>query len=103
MSCRREKKKRDEKKITLKYTINLQDTVELKDTVDLMLSDDYRTRFLAEYWQLKIRSKKLSKFIEKVKTENIAIEGSLSLREIQLKLMEALLLVLKERAEVEHL
>ena len=97
MSCRREKKKGDEKKITLKYTINLQ------DTVDLMLSDDYRTRLLAEYWQLRIRSQKLSKFIEKVKTENIAIEGSLSLREIQLKLMEALLLVLKERAEVEHL
>lgn len=33
---------------------------ELKDTVELMLSDDYKDRFLAEYYQTHIRFTKLS-------------------------------------------
>lgn len=36
---------------------------ELKDTVDLMLSDDPRDRFKAEYWQTKIRFDRLNKTI----------------------------------------
>ena len=35
--------------------------MELKDTVDLMLSTDYKERFKAEYYQLKIRTKTKSK------------------------------------------
>ena len=32
---------------------------DLKDTVNLMISDDYKDRLLAEYWQLKIKHQKL--------------------------------------------
>lgn len=36
--------------------------MELKHTVDYMLSRDYRERFIAEYWQTKIRYEKLKAF-----------------------------------------
>jgi len=35
--------------------------VELEDTVELMLSDDYRDRMKAEYWQTKIRYDRLDR------------------------------------------
>ena len=35
---------------------------DLNDTVDLMLSKDYKERFVGEYLQLKIRYEKLKKF-----------------------------------------
>ena len=38
----------------------------LKETVDLMLSEDYKERFKAEYWQTKIRYEKLKNFCDKV-------------------------------------
>lgn len=37
--------------------------MELKDTIDLMISPDWKNRFLAEYWQTKIRYEKLHKLI----------------------------------------
>ena len=39
--------------------------MELKDTIPLMTSRDYRERFKAEYYQLKIRIEKLSAMLEK--------------------------------------
>jgi len=39
--------------------------MELKDTVELMLSSDYKERFVAEYQQLKIRVDKLSVMLDK--------------------------------------
>ena len=38
--------------------------MELKDTIPLMTSADYRARFKAEYWQLKIRAGKLQSLIQ---------------------------------------
>jgi hypothetical protein len=38
--------------------------MELKDTVKMMLSSDYKERFKAEYWQLKIRHDKLRKMVD---------------------------------------
>ena len=38
--------------------------MELKDTVEMMLSNDYKERFKAEYWQLKIRHDKLQKMVD---------------------------------------
>ena len=35
--------------------------MELKDTIDLMISSDYKDRFKAEYYQVKIRVEKLDK------------------------------------------
>lgn len=38
---------------------------DLKETKELMLSPDYKERFRAEYYQLKIRYKKLNDICEK--------------------------------------
>ena len=35
---------------------------ELKETIELMTSKDYKERFIAEYWQTKIRYEKLKNF-----------------------------------------
>lgn len=40
--------------------------MELHDTVKLMRSNDYKERFVAEYWQLKIRYEKLKSFNTKI-------------------------------------
>ena len=40
--------------------------MELADTVALMGSDDYKARFMAEYYQTKIRYEKLKKFNTKI-------------------------------------
>lgn len=45
--------------------------VELKDTVDDMLSGDYKTRFVAEYWQNKIRYEKLKNFCDKIEAADM--------------------------------
>ena len=39
--------------------------MELKDTVALMTSSDYKQRFIAEYYQTKIRYEKLNTMIDK--------------------------------------
>lgn len=39
--------------------------MELKDTIELMLSDDYKDRFRAEYYQLKKRLEKLEAMLVK--------------------------------------
>ena len=39
---------------------------DLRDTVDAMCSDDYKARFMAEYYQTKIRYEKLKKFNTKI-------------------------------------
>lgn len=39
----------------------------LKDTIPLMLSDDWKDRLKAEYWQAKIRLDKLFTFIDDVR------------------------------------
>lgn len=46
---------------------------ELKDTIDLMNSADYKDRFVAEYWQTKIRYEKLKDFCNKIEAANTAI------------------------------
>lgn len=38
--------------------------MELKDTIEMMTSGDYRERFKAEYYQLKIRAGKLQSLIQ---------------------------------------
>lgn len=44
---------------------------ELKDTVYMMNSSDYKERFKAEYWQLKIRYEKLKKFNTKIEAAEL--------------------------------
>ena len=44
---------------------------ELKETIDLMTSKDYKERFVAEYWQTKIRYEKLKAFCDKIEASEI--------------------------------
>ena len=39
--------------------------IELEATVEEMLSDDYKERFWAEYWQVRTRFEKLTAMIDK--------------------------------------
>ena len=40
---------------------------QLQETVELMLQGDYKDRFVAEYWQTKIRYERLKKFNTKIR------------------------------------
>lgn len=44
---------------------------ELKDTIELMNSSDYKDRFKAEYYQLKIRYTKLHAMLVKLELANL--------------------------------
>lgn len=46
--------------------------MEFKETVDMMLSDDYKERFKAEYHQTKIRYEKLKAFCNKIEAGEVA-------------------------------
>lgn len=45
--------------------------MELKDTVEMMGSADYKERFMAEYYQTKIRYEKLKAFCNKIEAAQI--------------------------------
>jgi hypothetical protein len=40
--------------------------MEFKDTIEMMMSEDYKERFKAEYYQTKIRYERLKKFNTKI-------------------------------------
>lgn len=76
---------------------------ELKDTVDLMLSSDYKERFLGEFRQLKIRYEKLREMLNKWDEGTLEFTPTCP-REIydrQIEGMETYLDVLADRAEIE--
>lgn len=81
--------------------------MELKDTVKLMLSDDYKDRFIAEYKQTTIRWDKLGRFLyqfdifedEQATFNNVPI----SLLRKQYDVMDEYLTVLEERAMLEKI
>lgn len=76
---------------------------ELKDTVELMLSDDYKDRFLAEYYQAYIRFKKLYDIVDKYKhgTLDFKPDCPVQLLEQQLLYMTKYMVQLERRAEIE--
>ena len=45
--------------------------MELKDTIGFMNSKDYRERFIAEYWQTRIRYEKLKDFCNRIEAAMI--------------------------------
>ena len=83
--------------------------MELNHTIDLMTSEDYRNRFIAEYWQAKIRYEKLTRFIRKIEiakltgTEPPKYDCPLTLLEDQKYYMECYLDILEKRAIVENI
>ena len=85
--------------------------MELESTVDLMISEDYQDRFIAEYWQLKIRRDKLKKFIQQIEIANDYYNGEnepahdcpVQLLKDQLYYMDALMDILDKRRIIEHI
>lgn len=78
---------------------------ELKETVELMLSNDYKERFKAEYYQLKIRIDRLDNMLTKMENDelNFIPTCSYELLQNQLKAMLLYEVFLKERAKIEKI
>jgi hypothetical protein len=78
--------------------------VELKETVELMNSSDYKDRFKAEYYQLKIRYDKLHTMCEKWDKGELDFTPTCprTLYARQLNAMVFYLKVLEERAKIEQ-
>ena len=76
---------------------------DLKETKDLMLSPDYKERFRAEYYQVKIRYKKLNEMCEKWDKGELNFTPTCPryIYRIQLEKMAGYLSILEERAEIE--
>lgn len=74
------------------------------DTVELMLSDDFKSRFKAEYYQLKERYDKLYSMVVKYDAGTLHFEPkcSLELLKNQLKIMQDYLYILEVRAQIEE-
>ncbi len=77
--------------------------MELNETVKLMTSADYKDRFRAEYWQVKIRLEKLRKMIAKFQAGTLGFTPSCSLEMLkeQVEPMQNYLDALEVRAEME--
>lgn len=76
--------------------------MELLDTIEMMKSDDYKERFKAEYYQLKIRLDRLNALVIKkgIHPESVPETSYLMLKQ-QAIIMEAYLKCLDERAKHE--
>ena len=77
----------------------------LADTYRLMQSDDYKERFLAEYYQTKIRYNKLHKMIIKYEADTLGFEPNCSIELLinQASAMGESLHILEIRAEIENI
>lgn len=91
-------------KIVTKYINKLKlKSMELKHTISLMLSSDYKERFIAEYLQLKIRRDKLLAMCEKWDNGKLEFTPTCP-REFyddQLKYMNDYLIILQKRGTAE--
>lgn len=78
---------------------------ELKDTINLMKSGDYKARFIAEYWQVKIRYDKLVAMLEKWDKRELDFKPTCprSLFNEQITGMNIYLDVLEKRAKLEDI
>ena len=77
--------------------------MELNETIEMMQSSDYKERFKAEYYQLKIRYEKLEDMLVKYSAGTLEFEPSCSYTILteQFNFMRAYLHVLKVRANIE--
>ena len=77
--------------------------MELKDTIELMQSEDYKDRFKAEYFQLKIRYDKLKEMLNKWDNGQLDFKPTCP-RDIyaaQIECMRLYLTFLEARADIE--
>ena len=78
--------------------------MELIDTNEMMISDDYKERFRAEYYQIVIRYKKLQAMLDKWDNGNLKFEPTCprSTYNLQIKAMTDYIAVLEARAVMEN-
>ena len=78
--------------------------MELKDTIEMMQSEDFKERFKAEYYQVKIRYEKLHNMIVKYEAKTLTFEPkcSLELFKHQASMMGQYLYDLELRAQIEN-
>ena len=78
--------------------------MELKETVKLMTSKDYKERFKAEYFQLRIRVEKLRKIIREYGDGTLSFKPTVdkTLLLNQLEHMERYLAILRMRSIIEN-
>lgn len=79
--------------------------IDLKDTAELMLSTDYKDRFVAEYRQLSIRCEKLKAMLEKWDKGELNFTPACprSLYDLQVRAMEEYMTALQARAAIENI
>ena len=79
--------------------------MELKDTIELMQSEDYKERFKAEYYQVKIRLEKLYEMLVRYDAGALGFtpDCSIQLLKDQLSIMRDYLYALQVRAEIENI
>ena len=79
--------------------------MELKDTVEMMLSEDYKERFKAEYWQLKFRLERLNRLIDSYNAGQLTIELScpIIIHQQQACIMQRYMDLLELRAQMEEI
>lgn len=79
--------------------------IELKDTIPYMESEDYKSRFIAEYFQAKIRYEKLHAFIVKYEAGALDFtpDTSLYVYKSQASTMGNYLYLLEVRAKIEDI
>ena len=79
--------------------------MELKDTTKMMISADYKERFIAEYMQVVVRFKKLQAMVEKWDAGKLDFEPTCprSTNNIQLGAMADYIAILEARAVMENI
>lgn len=79
--------------------------VELEATVEEMLSDDYKERFWAEYWQVRTRYEKLTVMVDKYLAGKLDFEPDcpVQLLMTQASYMRVYMQVLEARAKIEKI
>lgn len=75
--------------------------MELNETIEMMVSDDYKERFKAEYYQVAIRYKKLKDMVDKFDSLPFTPTCPKSTYNMQIKAMTEYIAVLEARAVME--
>lgn len=75
----------------------------LENTADMMLSEDYKDRFKAEYCQVCIRYEKLNQMLHNWDQLSFTPNCSYDLLNTQASIMSAYINVLRERARLENI
>ena len=77
----------------------------IEKTIPLMVSDDYKERFIAEYWQTRIRAEKLEDLIVRISVGGVEFDPDFPFELLieQYDVMNDYLKILKARAIIEQI